>query len=68
MALLNLPPLQQDLQQFIDQVDHIYQAIDIDVVPASRYQRQEVLQHDIFPVWLQGLLHSLLIYLIKITY
>ncbi|WBA84081.1 arginase family protein [Endozoicomonas sp. GU-1] len=33
MTLLNLPSLQQDLQQFIDRVDHIYLTIDIDAFP-----------------------------------
>lgn len=35
MTLLNLPSLQQDLQQFIDRVDHIYLTIDIDAFPAA---------------------------------
>lgn len=34
MTLLNLPLLQQDLQQFIDKMDHIYLTIDIDAFPA----------------------------------
>ncbi|WP_306800293.1 imidazolonepropionase [Endozoicomonas sp. YOMI1] len=35
MTLLNLPSLQQDLQRFIDKVDHIYLTIDIDAFPAA---------------------------------
>ena len=35
MTILNLPSLQQALQQFIDQVDHLYLTIDIDAFPAS---------------------------------
>ncbi|WP_020581212.1 imidazolonepropionase [Endozoicomonas elysicola] len=35
MTLLNLPALHQQLQQFIDQVDHIYLTIDIDAFSAA---------------------------------
>lgn len=35
MTLLHLSSLQQDLQQFINKVDHIYLTIDIDAFPAA---------------------------------
>ncbi|MBO9481633.1 imidazolonepropionase [Salinisphaera sp. G21_0] len=35
MTLLNLASLQQDLQQFVGRVDHIYLTIDIDAFPAA---------------------------------
>ncbi len=35
MTITNLPRLQQRVQQFMDQVDHIYLTIDIDAFPAA---------------------------------
>ncbi len=36
MTLLNLQTLQQELQQFMDKVDHVYLTIDIDAFPAAQ--------------------------------